>query len=210
MPIIIIHIWQFETNGQTYRLSLLPFLTLWPAPVHSPFLLSLLKPVQILGFPGPFPSPIHYTALSWQAIWRVLWIVHYAHMKAITAPVLANSSNIYLLPSEQDVNLPVTLQPWPSYWNKRALLLCTTASALWVWTTAARARSLHSVCVFISLFSLITSVEETQELPLSCRDGTLIFGCVSDRWGPELVSPCCSVMIQASQDPYVTHAFQSF
>lgn len=82
-------------------MSLLPASS-WSDSLHSPFLLSLLKPVPILGFPGPLSSSIHYSTLSWQAIWSVLWIVHYAHMKAIMAPVLVNSSNIYLLPSEQD------------------------------------------------------------------------------------------------------------
>lgn len=89
-------------------------LHLSPALRHSPFLLSLLKPVHILGFPGPVPFPIHYSTLSRQAIWSVLWIVHYAHMKAITAPVLVNSSNIYLLPSEQDVVMTVTPRLWAS------------------------------------------------------------------------------------------------
>lgn len=95
-------------------MALQPPSSVQPVLLHSPFLLSLLKPVHIQGFPGPDPFPIHYSTLSWQAIWSVLWIVHYAHMKAIMAPVLVNSSNIYLLPSEQDVSMPVTLQLWPS------------------------------------------------------------------------------------------------
>lgn len=68
--------------------------------------------------PDPtFPSPIHYSALSRQAIWSVLQLVHYARMKAITVPVLANSSNIYLLLSEQCVNLLGS--PQPSYWKRK-------------------------------------------------------------------------------------------
>lgn len=66
------------------------------------------------AFSGPVPFTIHYSTLSWQAIWSVLWIVHYAHMRAIMATVLVNSSNIYLLPSEQYVSMPVTLQLLPS------------------------------------------------------------------------------------------------
>ena len=53
---------------------------------------------------------IHYGFLSWQAIDTGRQLSHYAHTKPITSLPMANSSNIYLLPSEHRVTFPVT--PW--------------------------------------------------------------------------------------------------
>ncbi len=82
------------------------------------FFQCLLKLVRSLFFTAPLPSFIHYSFLSWQAIRTARQPVHYAHMKPITPTRLANSSNIYLLPCEQRVNLLVTPKPSQPLWNK--------------------------------------------------------------------------------------------
>ena len=51
---------------------------------------------------------IHYGFLSWQAIDTGRQLSHYARTKPIASLPMANSSNIYLLPSEHCVTLPVT------------------------------------------------------------------------------------------------------
>lgn len=75
--------------------------------------IKFIKTSQIiLSYGTHFAWSIHYGFLSWQAIWIERHLVHYAHMKPITPPAMTNSSNIYLLPSEQCVNLLVNPQPW--------------------------------------------------------------------------------------------------
>lgn len=88
--------------------------------VHLFFLpfFTFIKTSPIAVFTAPRPSFIHYSFLSWQAIRTARQPVHYAHMKPITPTGLANSSNIYLLPCEQRVNLPVTPKPSQPLWNK--------------------------------------------------------------------------------------------
>lgn len=77
------------------------------------FFIKFIKTSQIiLSYGTGCAWSIHYGFLSWQAIWIERQLVHYAHMKPITPPAMANSSNIYLLPSEQCVNLLVNPQPW--------------------------------------------------------------------------------------------------
>lgn len=77
------------------------------------FFIKFIKTSQIiLSYGTDCAWSIHYGFLSWQAIWIERQLVHYAHMKPITPPAMANSSNIYLLPSEQCVNLLVNPQPW--------------------------------------------------------------------------------------------------
>lgn len=87
--------------------------------IFSSFLFfTFIKTSSIAVFTAPLPSFIHYSFLSWQAIRTARQPVHYAHMKPITPTGLANSSNIYLLPCEQHVNLPVTPKPSQPRWNK--------------------------------------------------------------------------------------------
>lgn len=82
------------------------------------FFFTFIKTSPIPVFTAPLPSFIHYSFLSWQAIRTARQPVHYAHMKPITPSGLANSSNIYLLPCEQRVNLPVTPKPSQPLRNK--------------------------------------------------------------------------------------------
>lgn len=79
---------------------------------------TFIQTSPIPVFTAPLPSFIHYSFLSWQAIRTARQPVHYAHMKPITPTGLANSSNIYLLPCEQRVNLPVTPKPSQPLRNK--------------------------------------------------------------------------------------------
>lgn len=67
---------------------------------------SQIKATSVQGI----SSSIHYGFLSWQAISMERQFGHYAHTKPITSLPMANSSNIYLLPSEHCVTLPVTPQ----------------------------------------------------------------------------------------------------
>lgn len=82
-----------------------------------------IKTSPIPVFTAPLPCFIHYSFLSWQAIRTARQPVHYAHMKPITPTGLANSSNIYLLPCEQRVNLPVTPKPSQPFRNKNITFL---------------------------------------------------------------------------------------
>lgn len=79
---------------------------------------TFIQTSPIPVFTALLPSFIHYSFLSWQAIRTARQPVHYAHMKPITPTGLANSSNIYLLPCEQRVNLPVTPKPLQLLRNK--------------------------------------------------------------------------------------------
>lgn len=82
------------------------------------FPFTFIKTSPMTVFPATLPSFIHYSFLSWQAIRTARQPVHYAHMKPITPTGLANSSNIYLLPCEQHVNLPVIPKPSQHLLNK--------------------------------------------------------------------------------------------
>lgn len=89
---------------------------------HFHIFFKFIKTSTIAVSTATLLSFIHYSFLSWQAITTARLQVHYAHMKPITPSGLANSSNIYLLPCEQRVNLPVTLKTVLPLWNKNITL----------------------------------------------------------------------------------------